>query len=298
MKLKRSGCPDRLAGRRCHGAAPRVAATTTPRRARRRTHPRSDRDVRGQGHAVRGRFLRPEERDGRTSRPPTSGVPGKGKTVNVAYNPSGSGDGRQPVHRQPGRLRRFRLARSRREAAAGQGSVARGNDAWNLPLVFGPVAARLQPRRRRRPRRSTPRSPPRSSTARITKWNDPAIAALNPGATLPDQKITVIFRSDASGTTDNFQQYLDGRLEGAWTTGRRQGVQGRRRSRARRVGRRRAGRGGHPGLDHLRREVLRRPEQAAAAQIDTGVGRGRADRRDRAQGDRGRASSRPRAATT
>ena len=39
---------------------------------------------------------------------------------------------------------------------------------------------------------------------RIGKWNDPAIAALNPGLALPDQKITVVHRSDGSGTTFNF----------------------------------------------------------------------------------------------
>ncbi len=43
----------------------------------------------------------------------------------------------------------------------------------------------------------------------ITKWNDPAIAALNPGATLPDLAVTVVHRSDGSGTTNAFTTYLD-----------------------------------------------------------------------------------------
>lgn len=42
----------------------------------------------------------------------------------------------------------------------------------------------------------------------ITKWNDPAIVALNEGVTLPDANITTIFRSDGSGTTFNFTDYL------------------------------------------------------------------------------------------
>ena len=42
----------------------------------------------------------------------------------------------------------------------------------------------------------------------ITNWNDPAIKALNKGANLPDLKITPIFRSDGSGTTYNFTDYL------------------------------------------------------------------------------------------
>jgi len=43
---------------------------------------------------------------------------------------------------------------------------------------------------------------------KITMWNDPAITALNGGVTLPDAKITVVHRSDGSGTTFNFVNYL------------------------------------------------------------------------------------------
>jgi phosphate transport system substrate-binding protein len=43
---------------------------------------------------------------------------------------------------------------------------------------------------------------------KITKWNDPAIAAVNPGVAFPDLKITVVHRSDGSGTTFNFVNYL------------------------------------------------------------------------------------------
>ncbi|HRF83350.1 MAG: phosphate ABC transporter substrate-binding protein PstS [Xanthomonadales bacterium] len=42
----------------------------------------------------------------------------------------------------------------------------------------------------------------------IATWNDPAIAALNPGLALPSDKITVVHRSDGSGTTFNFSNYL------------------------------------------------------------------------------------------
>jgi phosphate transport system substrate-binding protein len=42
----------------------------------------------------------------------------------------------------------------------------------------------------------------------ITSWNDPAIAALNKGAHLPSLKITPVFRSDGSGTSYNFTDYL------------------------------------------------------------------------------------------
>jgi phosphate transport system substrate-binding protein len=45
-------------------------------------------------------------------------------------------------------------------------------------------------------------------SAQITKWNDPAIKALNPDANLPDKAITVVHRSDGSGTTEIFTKYL------------------------------------------------------------------------------------------
>ncbi|HVP01271.1 MAG TPA: phosphate ABC transporter substrate-binding protein PstS [Solirubrobacteraceae bacterium] len=43
---------------------------------------------------------------------------------------------------------------------------------------------------------------------KITKWNDPAIAALNPGISLPSQTISVVHRSDSSGTTKGFAAFL------------------------------------------------------------------------------------------
>ena len=42
----------------------------------------------------------------------------------------------------------------------------------------------------------------------VSRWNDPKIAALNPGKTLPNQVITVVHRADGSGTTFNWTDYL------------------------------------------------------------------------------------------
>ena len=49
----------------------------------------------------------------------------------------------------------------------------------------------------------------------ITHWNDPAITALNPGISLPDASITVVHRSDGSGTTYIFSNYLSS-ISPAW----------------------------------------------------------------------------------
>jgi phosphate transport system substrate-binding protein len=55
--------------------------------------------------------------------------------------------------------------------------------------------------------------------AQITKWNDPAIAADNPGVTLPSTAITIAHRSDSSGTTQNFSQFLVDAAPGVWKLG-------------------------------------------------------------------------------
>jgi phosphate transport system substrate-binding protein len=59
---------------------------------------------------------------------------------------------------------------------------------------------------------------------RFKTWNDPSIQALNPRAKLPSTPINVVFRSDSSGTTQNFANYLRGngasgyRDNGSWAT--------------------------------------------------------------------------------
>ncbi|WP_425466539.1 phosphate ABC transporter substrate-binding protein PstS [Rhodoluna limnophila] len=50
----------------------------------------------------------------------------------------------------------------------------------------------------------------------ITKWNDAAIVALNPEANLPAANITAVHRSDDSGTTKNFSDYLSKTAESIW----------------------------------------------------------------------------------
>ncbi|HEY5249829.1 MAG TPA: phosphate ABC transporter substrate-binding protein PstS [Dermatophilaceae bacterium] len=91
-----------------------------------------------------------------------------------------------------------------------------GSPAWNLPMVTGPIAVaynlagvdKLI---------LTPAVTAKIFNSVITKWNDPAIAAINPGVKLPDQAIKVFFRSDESGTTDNFTKYLSAAAPTDWT---------------------------------------------------------------------------------
>lgn len=90
--------------------------------------------------------------------------------------------------------------------------------AWNLPVVFGPIAITYNISGVSKLILDGPTAAKIFNGA-ITSWDDAAIKALNPEATLPTQTIHVVFRSDESGTTDNFQQYLDAASDGAWGKG-------------------------------------------------------------------------------
>jgi phosphate transport system substrate-binding protein len=91
-----------------------------------------------------------------------------------------------------------------------------GTNAWNLPVVFGPIAITFNVKTTDVLTLDAPTLAKIFSGA-ITRWDDPAITALN--GTMPAEDIHVIYRSDASGTTDNFQQYLQAAHGGAWTKG-------------------------------------------------------------------------------
>lgn len=93
-----------------------------------------------------------------------------------------------------------------------------GAEAWNLPVVFGPIAITYNAPGVDSLALDGPTAAKIFSGA-VSSWDAPEIAALNPGKTLPAQPIVVIFRSDESGTTDNFQQYLSAASDGAWEKG-------------------------------------------------------------------------------
>jgi phosphate transport system substrate-binding protein len=137
-----------------------------------------------------------------------------GQTVN--YTPNGSGAG---ISEFTGNQTDFAgsdstLAPS--EYAAAQHRC--GSPAWQLPVVIGPIAITYNVDG------LTSLILDGQTTAKIfnggiTRWNDRAIQELNPGVSLPDVPIQVVFRSDESGTTDNFQKYLDAASKGAWGRG-------------------------------------------------------------------------------
>lgn len=140
-----------------------------------------------------------------------------GQTLN--YTSSGSGAG---VNEFLGGQTDFAGSDSPLSAAKGEVAKAAqrcdGNPAWNLPTVFGPIAITYNVPGVTSLALDGPTAA-KIFSGQITNWNDPAVAALNPGVTMPNQKVVVVFRSDESGTSDNFQQYLQAASNGAWTKG-------------------------------------------------------------------------------
>ena len=143
---------------------------------------------------------------------------------NLSYNPTGSGAG---VNQFIAGQVDFAGSDSplSKDQPAQAAKRCKDNPAWNLPLVFGPVALAY----------NLPGVDKvavngdvlaKIFTGAITTWNDPAIAALNSGVNLPDTKITPIYRSDSSGTTDNFQKYLTTAAPQSWTKGAGKEFQG------------------------------------------------------------------------
>jgi phosphate transport system substrate-binding protein len=91
-----------------------------------------------------------------------------------------------------------------------------GNDAINLPMVTGPIALAYN--------LSgvdslilTPEVLAGIFDGTVANWNDPSIAAINPGVTLPTLAIQAVHRAEDSGTTENFTKYLAAASGGKWT---------------------------------------------------------------------------------
>lgn len=138
-----------------------------------------------------------------------------GKSIN--YNPTGSGKGRDNFIAGQVDIGGSDSALSEEEAGKAKERCG-GNEAWNLPVVFGPIALAYNlPGVDKLVLNADTAA--KIFTGVITAWNDPAIAALNPGATLPDTKVTPVYRKDKSGTSENFGKYLTTAAPESWTKG-------------------------------------------------------------------------------
>ena len=94
----------------------------------------------------------------------------------------------------------------------------KNGDVLNIPMFFGAVTASYNVEGVETGLKLDGETLADIYLGEVKTWNDPAIAALNDGVTLPDTKITVIHRSDESGTTKAFLSYL-GAYSKKWEDG-------------------------------------------------------------------------------
>ena len=84
-----------------------------------------------------------------------------------------------------------------------------GGKAVDLPMVPGAIAVMYNVSGVTAPLNLSAQTLAKIFNGKITTWNDPAIAKDNSGVTLPSTKITTFHRSDKSGTSFNFSNYLN-----------------------------------------------------------------------------------------
>lgn len=136
--------------------------------------------------------------------------------VTVNYDPTGSGAGVQGF--TSGALD-FAASDSALDPTAGEVAAAKarcGAGALEVPDYISPIAVLYNLKGVSKLNLSA-KTISGIFDGKITTWNDAAITAENPGATLPSTKITPVHRSDESGTTKNFTDYLSKASTGAWT---------------------------------------------------------------------------------
>ncbi|MFZ7087506.1 phosphate ABC transporter substrate-binding protein PstS [Curtobacterium sp. RRHDQ10] len=145
-----------------------------------------------------------------------SGFQQKASGVTVNYNPQGSGAGRSSFISGAADFAGSDAALKDTELASDFKACKAGTKGIDLPVYISPIAIAYKV------------DGVKSLTldadtiagifkGTITKWNDSAIAKLNSGVDLPSANITVVHRSDDSGTTQNFTDYLAQNAPSVWT---------------------------------------------------------------------------------
>lgn len=144
-----------------------------------------------------------------------TGLAATAPNVTVQYNPVGSGAGRKAFLAGSASFAGSDAALKPEEQDEAK-KVCGPDGALNIPAYIAPVsvAYNLKGVDKVQMDAETIAS---IFTGKINKWNDPALVKQNEGVSLPDTKITVVHRSDESGTTKNFTDYLTAAAPKAWT---------------------------------------------------------------------------------
>ncbi|MBV9821929.1 MAG: phosphate ABC transporter substrate-binding protein PstS [Actinobacteria bacterium] len=125
----------------------------------------------------------------------------------ITYNGTGSGAGVSNFIAKQDDFAGSDSALNPDKDEVAKATAACGSPALDLPMVTGPIALAYKVNGVK-DLTLTPQLITKIFLGKITSWDDPAIKAANSGASLPSTKITVFYRSDSSGTTQNFEKYL------------------------------------------------------------------------------------------
>lgn len=144
-----------------------------------------------------------------------AGFQSQNPDVTVNYDPAGSGAGREQFLAGGVAFAGSDAALKDEELATSQ-EICGPDGAIDIPVYVSPIAVAFN-----LPGVDSLNLAPATIagifSGQITTWNDEAIAADNPDVELPDTAITPVHRSDDSGTTENFTEYLAATAPDAWT---------------------------------------------------------------------------------
>ncbi|MEU6258067.1 phosphate ABC transporter substrate-binding protein PstS [Streptomyces sp. NPDC047043] len=133
----------------------------------------------------------------------------------ITYNGTGSGAGQTDFLHGRTAFAGSDSALSPDQITQSKSVCTDGGRAVDLPMLGGPIAVGFNVRGVGKLVLDAP-TLAKIFDSQITAWNDPAIAKLNPGTTLPKTPIRPLHRADASGTTDNFTSYLGATASSTW----------------------------------------------------------------------------------
>ena len=139
--------------------------------------------------------------------------------VTVNYDPTGSGAGRETFQQGASAFAGSDRAFDLEEIEAGPfDACATDSGIVEFPAYISPIALIFNVEGVDSLQLDAP-TVAKIFSGEITSWDDPAIAALNEGAKLPAQNIVAVHRSDKSGTTENFTDYLAAAAPAEWAPG-------------------------------------------------------------------------------
>jgi phosphate ABC transporter phosphate-binding protein len=129
----------------------------------------------------------------------------KAKGVEIDYQAKGSGNGIQQMTEQ---TIQFGCSDAPMKKAQLEKAVEKGGEVIHIPLILGPVVLAYNVPGVDKQLVFDGKALADIYMGKITKWNDAALAALNPDVKLPDLAIAPVYRAEASGTTNIFKEFL------------------------------------------------------------------------------------------